>query len=108
MARKIRAKSSPANIRRRISTRSGSIRGYRRSHRRRRAVRTGQSPDHVAEVFSESHAADLKRIKNRFVFQEAESATRSSNLAKTSTAQSTNTRTLAFRCRLGGYMTWIG
>ena len=58
---------------------------------------------------ADGHAADLlKRVKDRFVFQETESATRSSNLAKTSTTQSTNARTLAFRCRLEGYMTWIG
>jgi hypothetical protein len=68
-----------------------------------------QSADYVAEVFAELHAADLtRRVNGRFQFQEAEPASRSSNLAKTSTAQSTNTRTLAFRCRLGGYMMWIG
>ena len=90
-------------------SRSDSIRGYRRGHRHRRAVRTGQSADHVAEVFAESHTADLlKRVEDRFVFQDAEAASRSSTFAKTSTAQSTNTRTLAFRCRLGEYMMWIG
>src|SRR6266446_248365 len=68
-----------------------------------------QDSTHSGRARLALHAADVpKRVKDRFVFQEAEATSRSSNFAKTSTAQSTNTRTLAFRCRLGGYMMWIG